>query len=180
MRAQIEPLHVRFISTGSQWDMADMPVLPGQLGQWLESDQAVIVDLGGDGAGARVLVQYASSLPHGQMDVLFVANPYRPFARNAGEDLAALRQIEADSGIPFTALVSNPHLKDQTTLSTIISGHQQVEEEARLSGLPIACIAAREDLASALRSRLSLPVLPLQIWIKAPWERTAPEREGGA
>lgn len=200
LRAQIEPLRLRFITTGSEWDVTDMPILPGQLGRWLESDQTVIVDLGGDGAGARVLVQYASSLPVGETDMLFVANPNRPFARNAEESLAALRGIEANTGIPFTALVSNPHLKEYTALSTILDGHHLVEELSLLSGLPIACIAVREDLAPAVRLRLNhalssritparaggkreesgdLPVLPLQIWIRPPWELAAPGREGG-
>ena len=130
--------------------------------------------------------------------MLFVANPNRPFARDAEECLAALRGIEANSGIPFTALVSNPHLKEYTALSTILDGHRLVEELSLLSGLPIACIAVREDLAPAVRARLDsprqqcgdpgletldhgprLPVLPLQIWIRPPWELAAPGREGG-
>ncbi|MCX5970655.1 MAG: zeta toxin family protein [Coprothermobacterota bacterium] len=234
LRAQIEPLRLRFVTSGREWDGADMPVLPSQLGRWLESDQTVIIDLGGDGAGARVLAQYTSSLPIKETEMLFVANPNRPFARDAEECLAALRGIEANSGIPFTALVSNPHLKEYTALSTILDGHYLVEELSRLSGLPIACIAVREDLAPAVRARLDSPrqrneivdsgqgivnrtdelstihhtvsiaresaisnqqcgdpglgifdqgshlrVLPLQIWIRPPWELATPGREGG-
>jgi len=229
LRAQIEPLKLRFITSGREWDGADLPILPGQLGRWLESDQTVIVDLGGDGAGARVLAQYASSLPLSETEMFFVANPNRPFVRDAEESLAALLEIEANTGIPFTAVISNPHLKEYTALSTILDGHRLVEELSLLSGLPIAFIAVREDLAPAVRNQLSslqqpvnprqvdsprqrdtnhhtlstsresalsnqqcgdpglgslnhephLQVLPLQIWIRPPWECAEPGREGG-
>ncbi len=153
LRAYIEPLKLRFITSGKEWDGADLPILPGQLGSWLESNQTVIVDLGGDGAGARVLTQYASSLPVEETEMLFVANPNRPFARDAQESLSALKEIEASTGILFTALVSNPHLKEHTALSTIMDGHALVEELSLLSGLPIAFIAVRDDLAPAVRPR---------------------------
>jgi hypothetical protein len=211
LRAQIEPLRLRFITSGKEWDGADLPILPSQLGRWLESDQTVIVDLGGGEAGARVLAQYASSLPLEETEMLFVANPNRPFARDAQESLTALRGIEANTGIPFTGLASNPHLKEYTALSTIMDGHKLVEELSFQSGLPIAFIAVREDLAAAVRARLDsprrggfqtrplhsprqqsgdpgpwtmdhgphLPVLPLRIWIRPPWERAEPGREGG-
>jgi hypothetical protein len=175
MRPHLEPFQIRLISSGEQWDVSDLPVLPGDLGQWLLSDARVVIDLGGEGAGARVIRQYQSVLEleaaagH-DAEMLFVANPYRPFSATAEALALQLAEIESFTGLTIRRLVSNPHLKEHSSLSKILSGHQVVEELASSSGRPVLFLAVQESLVSAVRKDVATPILPMKLFIKPPWE----------
>lgn len=82
----------------------------------------VVVDLGGDETGARAIGRFRNKVPDEEYDLLFVVNPYRPFTSTAQEVEAIARQIEVSSRLRITALVSNPHLLTETSVSDIITG----------------------------------------------------------
>lgn len=170
MRPYLEPFHLRLISSGEQWDLADLPVLPGDLGSWLLSNSRVVIDLGGEGAGARVIRQYQSVLDGQDAEVFFVANPYRPFSTTAEALALQLAEIESFTGLTIHRLISNPHLKEHSSLAKILSGHRVVEEFASLSGRPVLFLAVREDLVSAVCKAVAVPILPMKLFIQPPWE----------
>lgn len=170
MRQHLEPFHIRLISSGEQWDVSDLPVLPGDLGSWLLSNARVMIDLGGEGAGARVIRQYRSVLDGQDAEVFFVANPYRPFSATAEAMAVQLSEIESFTGLTIHRLVSNPHLKEYSSLAKIISGHQIVEECASKSGRSVLFMAVREDLVPAVRQVVTGPILPMKLFIQPPWE----------
>jgi hypothetical protein len=170
MRQHLEPFQIRLISSGEQWDVSDLPVLPADLGSWLSSDSRVVIDLGGEGAGARVIRQYQSVLDGQDAEVFLVVNPYRPFSASAEALALQLAEIESFTGLAIHHLISNPHLKEHSSLAKILSGHQVVEEFASLSDRPILFLAVQEDLVSAVREAVTAPILPMKLFIRPPWE----------
>jgi hypothetical protein len=100
-----------------------------------------------------------------------VVNPYRPFTTTVEGIEKAGREIADSSRLQFTALVSNPHLMGETTSKVIEEGHLVVQEASRWLGLPIAFLCIRADLVEEVGEQYGVPILPLNRYLLAPWER---------
>jgi len=168
-RSEIQNLKVRLITSAGEWDSTDLPVIPAEVNRWLLSPNRVIIDVGGEGQGARILKQYRDTLESQNSLVLFVANPYRPFSRTVQELKEQLESIQEHTGMSIKGIISNPHLKEFTDLEIIRTGHAIVEDFSKKSGLPILLLAVREDLVPLLTSS-EIPLLPLKFFIRPPWE----------
>ena len=57
-----------------------------------------------------------------------------------------MREIETAGGIPFTGIVHNSNLGDETTAQTLLSAVQRAEALAEKSGLPIVATAVKDLL----------------------------------
>ncbi|MGB9833917.1 MAG: zeta toxin family protein [bacterium] len=168
-RGEIQRLKIHLVTSGGEWDSSDLPVIPAEVNRWLVSENRVIIDVGGDGQGARILNQYRDILGKQNYLTLFVANPYRPFSQTVQSLEVQLESIEEQTGTKVKGLVSNPHLKEHTNPEIIKSGHAIVEELSEKLGLPIFFVAVREDLVP-LVNFLEVPLLPLKFFIRPPWE----------
>src|SRR3989304_2930304 len=93
--------------------------------------------------------------------------------------IAVLWQALEDAGdVRVTALVSVPHLGEETTADVVRQGHAVVCAAAALLGVPVRWVAVREPLAATVA--LGVEVLPLRLYMRPPWEepgRTAPGTE---
>lgn len=150
-------------------------ITPEILGAIQQTAQPVVLDVGGDKQGARVLGQYRPHLLARGCEVWFVVNPFRPFT----QDLVGIRQsiaeVEAGSRLQVTALVSNPNLMGETDATLVVRGHQVVEEAAAALGLPIALVAVERSLLPHFSNgRLSREVLPLTLYLHPPWGKSPP------
>lgn len=168
-RSEIRRLRINFISPGGEGDTSDLPIFPAEIHRFLNSSSRLIIDVGGDGQGAKILNQFTDFLPDATSLILFVANPYRPFSRKVEDLKGQLQSLEFQTGIKVKGIVSNPHLKEQTDETIIISGHAIVEEFSREVCLPIFFLAVREDLVPFL-GNFDLPLLPLKVFIRPPWD----------
>lgn len=168
-RNEIQSLKIQLVTSGGEWDHTDLPVIPAEVNRWLLSPNRVIIDVGGEGQGSRLLNQYHDILESQNPLTLFVANPYRPFSRTVEELSAQLESIQEQTRAKIKGIVSNPHLKEFTNLEIIKSGHAIVENFSGRSGLPIFFLAVREDLAPLLTFS-EVPLLPLRFFIRPPWE----------
>ena len=163
---------IRVIASAEACFDTDLPALSPQVGGVLgHKDVRVVVDLGGDAAGARAIGRFRRQVADDEYELYFVINPFRPFTSNIEDIRSTIGGIEAASRLKVTALVSNPHLIRETTIGDIISGHEKVQETARALGLPIACVAMESrfrDLPEIKNT--GLPVLNIARLMLVPWE----------
>lgn len=153
---------------------ADLPVLPEGVRTVLQQGPGeVVVDVGGDPTGARVLGGLEDALSRDAKG-LFVVNSSRPFTRTVEDAKKAVANIAASAGLRPSGLVANTHMTDQTTVEHVVQGVQFARELGRQIGLPVVFCAAPADLKSKeeeIAGRTEgLPVLWLERFLKKPWE----------
>ncbi len=153
---------------------ADLPVLPDGIRRILTQGHGfVVVDVGGDPTGARVLGGLRDALSQ-EARGLFVVNFRRPFTRTVEEAVAALDLITAASGLGATGIVSNTHLGDETRVSHVVDGFALSVEFGRRVGLPVEFAGAPVWLRESepeIRVHLGdAPILWLERFLRKPWE----------
>jgi len=137
----------------------DMPALSPEMGGLLAGgDKTVVVDVGGDDAGAVALGGYAARIEKSGYDMLFVFNRFRPFTATAEDALGQLRAIEAASRLKFTKLACNHNLGRATTESDIEGSLRYGKELSELSGLPVAFEAFDRRLSPIVPPGLAFPI----------------------
>ena len=155
LAAGIDVISLPFANTS-----VDLPALPGELyGLVQQRARNAVLDVGGDDRGAFALGRYAPYiLEENDYQMFFVANFYRPLTRSAEEAFAIMKEIEAACKIPFTAIINNSNLGDETTPEDIEKTKDEAEALAKISGLPIAYVTASVATADKLNAERVLPL----------------------
>jgi nitrogenase subunit NifH len=149
---------------------AELMILPPQVsGVFYRKNSHVIMDIGGDDAGAVVLGRYNAHLKDKPYAMLYVLNPCRPMTQNSDAVIDNLRRIEKSARLKATGLVANPNLSYETTAQDILKGVQKVYNIAKTLGLPVVYTAVREDLMDAVADKLPGEVFSVKIHMKPPW-----------
>jgi hypothetical protein len=136
----LEKMGVRVVAPRGSQAFADLPiVLPEVKGAIRNRDIFVLMDVGGDAEGARVLSSFNDTFQQlsGQYEMLFVVNTKRPFTQDADGALKILREIEETSRLKMTGLIANTHLIDETTPEIIKGGFEVACELRNKTGLPV-------------------------------------------
>jgi hypothetical protein len=149
----------------------ELPALPREVTGALRRVNAhVVLDVGGDPAGARLLGVYAAEIAARSYDMWLVVNPFRPASELPQSIAEQARAIEGASQLRFTGVVSNPHLGPLTQPADIEAGLDQVRRGADGLGLPVVFLAVEAAMVDRV-SQIDLPVLPLRRLLRVPWER---------
>jgi hypothetical protein len=153
---------------------ADLPIIVPQIRSCLRDDHSrLILDVGGDDLGARVLGSLSDVIPFDDTDCLLVLNFRRPSTPDPVRSAAMVREIEAVGRVPVSGLISNTHLMDETTPEVVLEGYRQALETARLVEVPLVAITVEEELAVVLEGEdLECPVVPLRRIVKPPFAQT--------
>ena len=157
--AGVELISPQFANTN-----VDLPALPAEAYRLVE-DKSIyaIMDIGGDDRGAYALGRYTPAiLAENNYRMAFVANCYRPLTATAEDALEVMREIEAASGLPFTCIVNNSNLGNETTEQTVLDSGTYIQRLCELSELPLWLTAVREDIACGL-SMKTAEILPLRL-----------------
>ena len=157
--AEFEAAGIRLICSDYANTNVDIPALPPDLYAITDNKNIrVLIDVGGDDRGALALGRLAPSiLEEDSYEMLMVINGYRPLTRDAASTLEVLQEIEAACGIPFTGLVNNSNLGNDTTADDVLASLAYAEEVSRITGLPVVMTAFHEDLLPALGDKVPHP-----------------------
>ena len=158
--AELESAGVELISPQFANTNVDLPALPAEAYRLVE-DKSIyaIMDIGGDDRGAYALGRYTPAIiAEGNYRMAFVANCYRPLTRTPEDALEVMREIETACSLPFTCIINNSNLGEETTPEIIRASQSYMEELSRLSGLPIWMTTAREDISREMEN-----VFPLRL-----------------
>ena len=131
---------------------ADLPIIVPQIrSQLRDSNRRLIMDVGGDEVGARVLGSLSDVVPFDDTDCFLVLNFRRPSTPDPERALQMIREIEAVGRVPVTGLISNTHLMEETTPGVVAEGYRRALETACLAEKPLIAVTVTEDLIPDLR-----------------------------
>ncbi|MBQ3557140.1 MAG: hypothetical protein IJA11_05035 [Oscillospiraceae bacterium] len=150
--AVLEAAGVELISPQFANSNVDLPALPAETYRLVQDHSTYgVMDIGGDDRGAYALGRYVPYIKEeNDYRMAFVVNFLRPLTTTAQEALEVMREIEAACGLPFTCIVNNTNLGNETTRDILDSSKAQLDELCRLSGLPLWLTTAEEKLAAQM------------------------------
>ncbi|MGF6376007.1 hypothetical protein M2140_001077 [Clostridiales Family XIII bacterium PM5-7] len=145
----------------------DAPTSVGGVREQLADENSIVVmDVGGNHQGARLIGGYAPFLNQHGTEAFFVINPYRPWSKDVESIDGTLSSILKVSHIQQVSIISNPNLGTSTTIEEIITGNQKVEEMIG-EYIHIGYISAMENLCEQLT--VPVPILPIKLYLTSPW-----------
>lgn len=160
---------------------SELPIiLPEVKGAMTRDTGRLVLDVGGDDVGARVLASFGPVLRDDRADLLMVLNARRPFTDTVDGALRIIREIEAASRLKVTGLVCNTHLMEETQVEMIQEGVALAEAVGAEIGATVRFVAAMDSLAEAYVRAMDgappYPVLPMVRHMVPPW--ISPLRQG--
>ena len=167
---RLEDAGIRVIVT-SCGGIADIPAInPEVMSIFQQEKWTGVLDIGGDPIGARVLARFAHQLKSEDFDLLFVLNANRPETKDVESALQYMQGIEAECRQKVTGIVNNTHLCGETTAEDILKGAKLAHALSERTSLPVIHHAVQRKFVEQVQDKLSEPVLPMNIYMKKPWE----------
>ena len=161
---------VRLISPEYANSNLDLPVIPAEARAMFSDNGAqVVVDVGGDDAGALALGQFSDNIGQAGYGLLLVVNRYRYLTREAEELADVRREIEAASHLRFTGIVNNSNLGRETTAELVEASFDYARRAGELLGLPVLATSYREDLRVRVPANMGF-AFPIRIFTKEGWK----------
>lgn len=145
---------------------ADAPTqVGGLIPLLLDEGKTVILDVGGNDTGAKLIGGYAHLLK--TADVWFVVNPYRPWSATTEHIDGTLSAILRASRLKMPRFLLNPNLGGSTTLAEYLDGVRQgLEMLSPYVAVEAAAVPA--GLYEQARAETSLPLIPITPHISVP------------
>ena len=155
-QTELEKAGIRLICSDFAGSNVDLPALPQDVYAITdEPDLFSVIDVGGDDRGALALGRWRDAiLRENDYEMLFVVNRFRPLTADALSTIEVMREIELASGMPFTAVVNNSNLGEETSVRDVLNSRDYAAEICERTGLPLKMTAVREELYPWLDSQI--------------------------
>ena len=160
---------------------ADLPIIVPQIRSHLRRDHSrLIMDVGGDDVGARVLGSLSDVIPRADTDCFLVLNFRRPGTPDPETAVTVIREIEAVGRVPVSGLISNTHLMDETTPEVVVDGYRLALQTARLAGVPLMAVTVGKGLIAELdETKFECPVVAMRRIVLPPFAQDIQRRTTG-
>lgn len=183
--ASLEAAGITMIAPNLAGSSLDNPSINGAVGtiiehvyaRWAAGDesQVVIIDVGGDDAGATVLGRFRDAIVSGPHQMLYVVNRYRNLTQTPQEALEVMEEIQVKSGLKVTGVVNNSHLRDQTDPETVLSALEfgaQCAERAQVDMLcaTVPILALEQNKQAFCVEDSAVKFYPVKMLVRTPWE----------
>ena len=167
-RRELEAAGIRLICSEYAGTNLDAPALPPDMYAITDDrSRTAVMDIGGDDRGALALGRYAPAIrEEGNYEMLLVINGYRPLTRDVTSTIEIIHEIEKAGGIPFTAIVNNSNLGEETDAETVLASLDYAREISEATGLPLKMTTVREELYEELKDRIP-NLFPLTLQYKS-------------
>lgn len=163
----LEKRGIRVVSSQAGLEGADLPALsPEIMGSLSNKESHVVVDLGGSDLGGTVLSRFRELISDDSYNHWLVVNPYRPFNETNEATVEMAEMIEQRSRLPYTGIIANPHLLNETDQGIIMEGLAQVSE---VQNWPFKFLAIMEEYLDKEQD-YGVPVFVISKQMKQPWE----------
>ena len=167
-RELFEKSGITFIAPDFANTNVDVPSLQFDLAQLAKNYERLIVDVGGDDAGAFALGRFSEELnANDDVEMLYVINQRRFLTQTADEAVELMYEIENASRMKHTAVVNNTNLGRETTVEIIEQSQGFAREVSEKTGLPIKFTACPEELCGKVGVE---NILPIKIYVKPIWD----------
>ena len=130
MHKLFEEKGIKLIAPDFAGSNLDIPSIQFDVEQLAMSEDCLIIDVGGDDAGAVALGRYAEALEafSGDIDMLYVINQRRYLTHTPDEVIGLMYEIEAAARMKHTAIVNNTNLGRETTAAVVEEAFAFAEE----------------------------------------------------
>lgn len=148
----------------------DIPMIsPGILTPLQNESEQVILDVGGDAVGARVLARFAAYFKEGDYDMFCVVNAYREQTQDVAGVIHHVKTIEDTVGAKVTGLINNTHLLRETSVEDVLKGQALVVEVSKKLNIPIKYVSTLEKVTHQLPNDIEGKVFPIQMIMREEW-----------
>ncbi len=131
---------------------AELPAIDAAIRAPLEDrDTTVVVDVGGDDSGARIMHQFMKYFKSDDCELICIVNKNRPETSTLEGAEEHIRRIEYETGLTISGLVSNAHFIRFTTAQDIIDGWEFTSELSKKLDKPLLAVTAPEHLIGEVR-----------------------------
>lgn len=176
-RGLLEEAGVELVAPQMAGTAIDAPMLSARITTVLQDalrtpSSRVVIDAGGDDAGATALGSFANVIGSAEHAMLYVVNAYREQTIDAHQAAALLPEIEAMAKLKAHAIVNNTHMQGETTPAHIEHGIDFAAQVSDELGIPVVCTTYPAALEHSVNSG-ALPdasVYIVQTYVKTPWD----------
>lgn len=149
----------------------DLPAVSSEIrGPMAESATSVILDLGGDMAGARAVTLFLDDIKKQDHEVYLVINAYRPETMDVEGVLKHKEQIEYATKLKITGLISNTHMVWDTTEEDILKGLELTRKVSEETSLPVVMVTGFNKELEKIKENIgSIPTLDIGMYMRDAW-----------
>jgi hypothetical protein len=170
IQAELNAHGVKLMAPEGELSFGDIPQLPAHLLSEVQRDNHLLIDVAGEDAGGAVIGYLHRHLrERDPLHLWLVINPFRPFAQDLNEIIELVKLFENASRLPFTGIISNPHMAEETTLDIIRSGHQQVLDYSRALHLEVGWLTVREEFYEQLVPEYGSLLRTIKLYTRPLW-----------
>jgi len=169
-RTRLEEMGIGVIAPLYANTNVDVPVIGPEIAAALKNkNRKLILDVGGDEEGARVLGGFSAEITQEGYEMFFVINRARPMTQNSHDTVAYINEIELSSRLKITKLINNTHFLKETTVEGILYGLELVREVSDMTGIPIAATCVMKEIAEQVKDKTDHPLFVLDKNILLPF-----------
>lgn len=148
----------------------DVPSIQFDIEQLAASEDCLIIDVGGDDAGAFALGRFSEALSKygDDVEMLYVVNQRRSLTETPEEAAALMYEIENASRMKVSAIVNNTNLGCETTAEIVEESEEFASAVAEMTGLPLKFTTCPEELCELLDIE---ELYPVKVYVKPIWDK---------
>lgn len=162
--------NIRMISSSIRGNTVDIPSISADILAPLDDESYdVILDLGGDPAGARALARYKKYFSPGSYDMFFILNANRADTQTVDKAMEYMIQIQDTAGLEVTGIINNTHLLKSTTIEDVIKGNKVALELCAKTNIPFKYNVVTRNIVKNLPKDLEGEVFPIDLYMRDEW-----------
>lgn len=167
----LESLGVKVISgaLGHNANLDVPAIAAGVLGPLQDESYDVILDIGGDSVGARVLARYKNMLVDGSYDMFCVFNGNREQTGTPQGTVFHINAIQDQTGLRITGLINNTHLLRETSARDVLAGQEIIRTVSNELNIPVRYTSTLEEIAHQLPSDTEGEIFPIKMYMREDW-----------
>lgn len=149
----------------------DAPTITGGVREHLADENAIVViDVGGDHLGSRLIGGFAPLLNREFTQNFFVINSYRPWSKNLVTIDGTMARVLGMAHIDLAnvSIMSNPNVGVTTTAHEAISGNEKVKEAIK-EYFKVDYMCAMEDICPEVEPQIDIPLIPIKLYLTYEW-----------
>lgn len=160
---------IELLASGYAHSNLDIPSIPAEMYGMFSKQGKVILDVGGDDAGAVALGRFSHLIKEREYTFLYVVNRFRIETTSPEQAAQVMSEIREASRLEPHYIVNNSHLMEHTDEAILLEGYEFAKKTAELTGLPLAFTAVEKRLAAEAENRIE-NIYPVDIYVRKVWE----------
>ncbi|MFU7514332.1 ATP-binding protein [Clostridium sp. HCS.1] len=161
---------IRVISTSKDLINAELMVLSAEiLSVFNDKSYEVILDVGGDDVGARVLGVYNKYFEEEGYSMYYILNNSRMETLNCISASKYLKSIELASKLKVTGIISNSHMMKETESRHILKGDIESFELSKFLNIPYKYTVCTKKFEEVIKYKVNGEILPINLYMDMTW-----------